>query len=239
MGGEMSAAPTALNAVKAAAAGAVAWARAQFSKQAHIVGRLSDKAAEISSRIADQVKAQKDGPALGLFRLAGLQEKASRAVHMAAFLLLRLVAELRKSDSQIAEDLERARTEPQPEAAAPRQARDEKPADRLGRGGPERGGRLDDADQRAVDRLWRHVMTRPIDELIAEMCGILGLGPEWLREVEAEWEREQAASDQPEPDPKAMTARERLSYSSSSRALCPGPINTAVRSDLGRPPRPP
>jgi hypothetical protein len=236
---EMSAAPTVLNAAKAAVAGAVAWARAQFSKQAHIVGRLSDKAAEISSRIADQVKAQKDGPALGLFRLAGLQEKASKAVHMAAFLLLRLVAELRKSDSQIAEDLERARTEPQAEAAAPRQARDEKPADRLGGGARERGGRIEDADQRAVDRLWRHVMTRPIDELIAEMCHALGLGPEWLREVEAEWEREQPASGQSEPAPKVISARERLSSSTSSRALCPGPINTAVRSDPWRPPRPP
>jgi hypothetical protein len=235
MGGEMSAAPTTLNAVKAAVAGAVAWARAQFSKQAHIVGRLSDKAAEISSGIADQVKAQGDGPALGLFRLSALLEKVSRAVHMAAFLQLRLVAELRKSDSQIAEDLERARTEPQAEAAVPRQARDEKPAARLGGGAPERSGRLEDACQREVDRLWRHVMTRPIDQLIAEICRILGLGPEWLREVEAEWEREQAASGQAEPAPKATPP----SYPSSSRALCPGPINTADRSDPGRPQRPP
>jgi hypothetical protein len=238
MGGEMSAAPPALNAVKAAAASAVAWARAQFSKQAHVVGRLVEKGMEIAEGISRQLPDRAEMPPHGrtvdLFSLSGLFEKVSRAVHMAIVLQSRLAAELSKPDSEIAGDLERAQAEPQAEAAVQRQARAGEPAVRLGGGALERGGRIEDACQRAVDRLWRHVMTNPIDQLIAEIGRALGLGRDWLRQVEEEWDREQAARAQPEPN-----SRERPSYPPSSRALCPGPMNTAVRSDPERPPRPP
>ena len=64
---------------------------------------------------------------------------------------------------------------------------------------PERDSpdRLDSLGREPADPLRRYVMTRPVDELIAEIARDLGLAPQWLREVEQQWEQAQRQADLP------------------------------------------
>ena len=167
-------------------AGRLGWARELLSKL-RIAEWLADTGAKISEAISREMAAAAAAlPAKDLSRRARLFEKVTRAIHMAIILQSRLIAELHGPKGERAGEAGAAPTPPI-RRAAPRQASDEdRDLDQAERCETDAAERLLQADQRAMDRLWCHVMTRPVDELIAEIGRALGLGPGWLRQAEEE-----------------------------------------------------
>ena len=192
-------------------AGAVAAVRAVLGRQAHIVARLVVRGAEIVEDIHRRATAPRDeaGGRLDRIGLAGLWAKAARAVQMAVILRARLLAELRKPDSEIAADLERGAAEAGQAScgadASPEEALGAALAGRMEQATMERADSLAD-DRRELNRLYRHVMTAPVERLIEEIRRDLGITPDWLREVEEDWTRQETRRQSPDRPPVAAPA---------------------------------
>ena len=207
----MSRHAAALSPHEGAAAGAAQGLRARLGRQLHLVRRLADKGLEIAQglwRTAGAVpgKVYRREPPVDLNWLHAVHAKVYRALRMACLLKARLLAELRKPDSELAAALEPAGEPPHDADAADAEARPE-PADRVD---------YERADSLPPDRLYRYVMTRPVDELIAEICADLGLAPDWLREAEAEHARRHAA------DPPAFRGEPPTSATTEGAARAQG-----------------
>jgi hypothetical protein len=223
--------------------GAARGLMALVRRQLHVVGRLAGKAVAMARSLkaewsAPSAREGSNEPPRDIGWLAGACAKISRALRMIVLLKARLIAEQRSLDE--AEDFEGPWFEAGPpcftdDAWRADLARDlfqglaqdsAKAAEQ-----PERQRRI--REPRKVDPLHQYVMTRPVEALIEEICEDLGLGPDWLQQVEQEWELAEAGEPDRAPEPPVVPK------SSSSRALCPGPMSTADPNRAERAPQPP
>ena len=242
----MSAAAPALNpADRGARTGGLAdWARGLLQKRLHILDRLTSKGMELARKLGGEVRERRDGkagPAVDLSWIAAAFARVQRAIHIAILLQSRLRGELRQPAGKSAEAAAveaRAPAASTPAACGQElegdlriAARDERPElDRA-----EAFQRQMAADRAALARLCRYVMSRPVEELIQEICRDLGLGAEWLQQVEREWDEICERKTPQAPAGDAPPARPKP----SSSASCQGPMIPAHGKSAPRPPDPP
>ena len=243
------------------AAGAVATAaRALLGNQLRVVSRLAGKGVEIARTIWRQGHPEPDAerPA-NLSWLVVLYTRAERAVRMAVLLRARLIKELGKLGGEAATDAERARCELYDftiEASRHVKLQDLLPyvtssddetddAGELEEGEDEdREGKFEARerlDREAPDRfrgdaLYQYVMSRPVEELIEEIRGHLGLSVDWLRAAEQDRaSMELAAAGREWPAARPM----HRPPSSSPWSSCGWPNSAAVASGAARKRNPP
>jgi hypothetical protein len=206
------------NASEAAAGDADGWMRASVERDIHILGEFSEIALGLAQSIQrETVAMQGKGHSLDYLSRASVEfTRISRAARMAIMLRSRLRAELEGLGQPRPEDAEALRE---------RAIRD-RPASELERiyhvqriVGRVAFEKLADkqkalklahqaAERLEMDELYGRVMSRPVSELIAEICHDLGLEPDWPRCAQERWAIEEMASGKP-GKPLAKLMRDR------------------------------
>jgi hypothetical protein len=176
------------------------WPRPQ---ELELLGRL----AEIGLNIALAVERQATGqlaegepPVAADVSLA--YERVAKAVRLTILLQSKVIADLRHREAMAAH--QRRRDEPLEEAA--RQARKAAGRERI-EWIVARGIETEHDDNETIDRLYQEaverlddedlygtVLTRPVSEILADICRDLGLSPDWPSLAEEAWAREEIRS---------------------------------------------
>ena len=152
------------------------------------LGRLADLGLQIAEGLAAQARGT--GPQVVEGDLALAFDRVARAVRMAVALEARLSAEARPP----AEDA------PGADPTGPAQARKDRVARIVKRVAEDQEGldgfQVDWAARQARERLehddiYGQVMTRPVSDLVADICRDLGLTPEWARLAEEAWAQDE------------------------------------------------
>jgi hypothetical protein len=183
-----------------------------IDKQLRCLDRLADIGMNMAEDVDREVTAARepDDPKPDKARLALTYERASRAVHLAFLVQARLLAELQKLQTapgakppmqvqilRFSDEENQAAIRPLARADLVRDTvrrvaqvngRSWQDIERLVR---EAGRRLD------LDKVYGDIMSRPVSELIADICRDLGLSPDWPALAEERWAREEIASGQP------------------------------------------
>ena len=230
-----------------AAAGALGAARALLGGRIRLVERLVERGLEIATgcwRAAGLSGLGSASRRVSLDWLAEAHPKVSRALRMAVFLRARLLSILALVDCGDARKAGRALHKAglvvgglddgggKAELRAPTACR------------PLRPYSLDGLNPFGRDPLRRYVMSRPVAELIAEICEGLGVAPAWLAETQAAWAAAQPAGEAVGP---AQPATPRLAAPAPAPPAAPSPpprherrrMARAARRSRGLPPRPP
>jgi hypothetical protein len=195
---------------------AVAKARARLDGQLDFLQAVADSELRLAlgyeaRGVADA--ADREKPAEDLRQIGLAHQGAMRGARMAILLQSRLVSELHRMERDIARDAERARSraalvEPGLEWRRKKQIErivwrvatdtieDNETCDRLAR---EAGEQLE------MDELYGEVLSRPISELVAELCADIGLSPDWPALAEEAWARAEIAGGEPGEPLAALT----------------------------------
>jgi hypothetical protein len=146
------------------------WARPMLERQLQVLGRLAEAGLEIATALEAQAKG---GEAVVQGDVAMAYNRVARAVRQTIMLQSKLIEALRDRES----------------AAADRAAARKANAARIVRGviederdnDAERAERLKaEAAERLEGEDFGDLTTRPFGEVVADICGDLGLSPDWL-----------------------------------------------------------
>jgi hypothetical protein len=196
------------------------WSRPLIERQLQVLGRLAEVGLEIALAVEREAKAAEPGRGVDLNALALTNARVGRAVRLTIMLQSRLIEALRAFDSN-AEAGARAAAEQQAQALRAREdvakGRVSQIVRRVIEAEHDDAGRIERLDAEAMDRLddedvYGAVLTRPMSEMVADICKDLGLHPDWAKLAEECWAREEIDSGavgdpfeafRPSPDPPA------------------------------------
>jgi hypothetical protein len=154
------------------------WARPVLDRQLQVLGEL----AEIGLELARAVEAQAKQPEADVEAAVLAYSRVARAVRQTVMLQSRLIRELQAEERGEADQAEAARARRAEVKArvsrilrrAIEAERDEPESDR-----PERIERLKAEAAERLEDYFDELLERPVAEIIADICGDLGLSPDW------------------------------------------------------------
>jgi hypothetical protein len=172
------------------------WARHLLDRQLQVLGEL----AEIGLELARAVEAEAKGPDADVDGAVLAYSRVARAVRQSVMLQSRLIRELlaeERGEAAGAEAAHRRKAE-----VKARMSRILRRAIEAERDDPERIERLKaEAAERLEEELFGDLLQRPVAEIIADICGDLGLSPDWrglADDIAAAEEAARGEDDEPE-----------------------------------------
>jgi hypothetical protein len=158
-------------------------------RQLQRLDRLAEAGLELA--LATERRAKDAAPEEDLGALAMAYARASRAVRLAGLLQSKLIEQLRAIDAN--------RFDPAFEAVEERKLRIQRAVGRVAQTETDDEDRIERLVHETCDRLdwddcYGDVMTRPMSDILAEVCRDLGLSPDWQRLADEAWAKEEIES---------------------------------------------
>ena len=203
-----------------ALAGDEAWEaslRAWAEPQLRLLGRLAESAVRQAEDIERRtLAAPEDTPAEALKDFSTAHARVGRGARVAIFLQSRVIEQVHRLRREIARDAAAARAGAgvyDPEAEVRRKRHVKNIVWRVASDKYEDDETCGAVAREAVDRLdqddiYGHVCSRPMSELIAEICADLGLVPDWPALSREAWARDEIASGNPGAPLKRVQAQD-------------------------------
>ena len=184
------------------------WARPMLERQLALLGRLAEAGLEIAVAIERQVKSGEpfDGQAVAL-----AYARVSRAVRLTVMLQSKLIGELQRQKTfadTIASAMD-AELRSLEQAGKKRLVGIVERVACTERDDPDAVERLlaEAAERLDRDDLYGDVLTRPISEIVADICRDLGLDPDWANLAQEAWAQEAIADGEAGAPLEAWMAR--------------------------------
>lgn len=171
-------------------------------RQLHLLARLAEAGLEVALACEREAKAVEPGTGADLNGLARAYARAARAVRLTVMLQSRLIKDRREVAGQVEAEASAAAERPG-QALRAREDHAKVRVSRIVRRVIEAEHDDDDSierlDAEALDRLddediYGAVLTRPMSEMVADICKDLGLHPDWAKLAEECWAQEELAS---------------------------------------------
>lgn len=176
--------------------------RPLVERQLQLLERLAEAGLEVALACEREAKAAESGTGADLDGLARAYARASRAVRLTVMLQSRLAKARQEADSE-ADAAAQAAAEREAQALWAREddakVRVSRIVRRVIEAEHDDEGGVERLDAEAMDRLddedlYGAVLTRPISEMVADICKDLGLHPDWAKLAEECWAQEEMAS---------------------------------------------
>ena len=186
-----------------------------LERQLQLLGRLAEAGLEVAIACEREAKAVEPGSGSDLNALARAYARAARAVRLTVMLQSRLIKARQEAGAAV-EAASRAAAEEASQALRNREndakARVSRIVRRVIEAEHDDEDRIERLDGEAMDRLddedvYGAVLTRPMSEMVADICRDLGLNPDWAKLAEECWALEEIGGGEVGEPLEAFRAR--------------------------------